>query len=873
MAVAVLMLLTLWLAPTPARAAAPTAGVSISNQASATYSDGSGVSRTVSSNVVQTTVTQVYSLLLATDGVQTATPGSVVYYPHTLTNTGNGSDKFRLTTSQTNSPAMSAIEIYADNGSGAPTGAPITSTQDITVAAGATFKFIVRGTVPTTATAGNTNTITVTATSQGDTGKTGSNTDTTTVTGNAVMQLTKSISVSSGPAGTNNIQYTLTYTNNGNSDASTVVITDILPSGMSMNGGSGLWSGTGTTALTENVTATSGTQTLKYTYDVANRKFVATINKVTVGQSGQVKFTVTVASGTAPGVLNNTASVDYATGGTPASATSTSNSVAFTVTQTADVSVGDATFAPSPAPAGTTVTTTNVVTNKGNGSDTFNITLSGSNFPAGTSFQLFKSDGTTPLVDTNNDGIIDTGPVNGNNGTYNVVVRATLPPNATGTSLQVNVVATSTLNTGVSAMGKDTLGQITAASVDLTNDAVTGSGVKGAGVSDATGGAVQVSKAADPGTTVVFTLVANNTGLAPDTYNFSVGTTVGGTTLPAGWTVEFRTAVSNSCSSTGTTVTNTGTILAGGNAFFCAVVSVPTGFAPGAKGLFFRLLSPASGAADVLQDEVVVNTVRSVALTPNGTGQTYPGGSYVYVHTLTNNGNVDEGGALSSLTPDVPATGGWSSTLYVDMNGNGALDANDTIVTGPFNLTLAKGASITVLHRVIAPSGAVPGSVYGATITVTTSKGTYTVAAPAATVATDSTTVIAGNLTLVKEQALDTNCDGTPEFVAPITTWTQATLSAKPDQCVLYRVTVTNVGAADATNVVVSDATPTFTKISTVPSIASGHADSRIVAPPLAVGATGSIKAHIGMNASDTTGGILPAGQSAVITFGVRIDK
>jgi uncharacterized repeat protein (TIGR01451 family) len=871
----VAFLLALW--GLSAHAAPPPAGASISNQASATYSDGSGVSRIVSSNLVVTSVTQVYSLMLESNGAQTATPGSVVYYPHTLTNTGNGSDAFRLTTAQTSTPALTTLEIYADNGSGAPTGAAILPTQNITVTAGATFKFIVRATVPASAVAGNTNTITVTATSQGPGAAAQSNTDVTTVTGNAVVQLTKAVSVASGPAGTANIQYTLTYTNNGNSTAAPVKISDTLPAGMSMNPNSALWSGTGATALVEGTAATSGTQSLTYSYDTSSRAFVATINQVAPGQSGQVRFTVTVAAGTAPGPLNNFATVEFGTGGTPASATNTSNTVVFTVTQAANVSFTGAAFAPSPAAAGTAVTATNVLTNTGNGTDTFNITVANVNFPPGTLFQLYKSDGTTPLVDTNGDNIVDTGPVAGNGGTYNVVLRATLPPNAlAGTNLTVTKTATSVLSGGVSAVATDTLAEIVPASVDLTNDAPAGPGVPGDGSGGSTGGTVQSSKAVNPGTTAVFTLVANNTGQAPDSYNFGVGTDVAGTALPTGWTVEFRAAVGGSCGTMGATVTSTGTIgvaVANRNATFCAVVSVPAGYPAGTQSLFFRLRSPNSGAADVVHDQVVVNAVRSITLTPNGTGQTYPGGSYMYVHTLTNNGNVDEGGAFSTLTLDVPVSAGWSSTLYVDVNGNGTFDAGDSTVTGPLTAVLAKGSSLSLLHRVIAPSGAAPASVYTATITVTTANGSYTIPAPAPAVATDSTTVIAGNLTLVKEQALDANCDGTPEFVAPITSWTQGNLSAKPDECVLYRVTVTNVGAADATNVVVSDTTPTFTTISRIPAVVSGHADSRIVPPVLAVGATGPIKAHMGATATDAQGGTLGAGQSAVITFGVRIAK
>src|ERR1700730_715107 len=99
-----------------AQATPPPAGTSIGNQASATYTDASGVSHTVTSNVVQTTVQQVASLTLTQNGAQNATAGSVAYYPHTLTNTGNGSDTFNLTTANSGGFTLSTVQIYADNG-------------------------------------------------------------------------------------------------------------------------------------------------------------------------------------------------------------------------------------------------------------------------------------------------------------------------------------------------------------------------------------------------------------------------------------------------------------------------------------------------------------------------------------------------------------------------------------------------------------------------------------------------------------------------------------------------------------------------------------------------------------------------------------
>jgi len=844
---------------TAAHAAPPPAGTSISNQASATYSDASGITRTVTSNVVQTTVQQIASLTLTANGAQNATPGSVVYYPHTLTNTGNGTDTFNLTTSNTGAFSMASVQIFADNGSGSPTGPAITSTGAL--AAGALFKYIVVATLPGTATATQTNTITVTGTSVFDNTKTQSNTDVTTATTNAVVTLTKSASVSSGAAGTA-ITYTLTYTNTGNSTATAVAITDVLPAGLTYTAGSARWSVTGATALSDSGGSSgSAPNTLTSSYTLGTKTLLVTLNQVTAGQSGTISFGVTVAGGTAPGVLNNTATTSYNNGA--ATVTGSSNTVPFTVLQTAAVTLTGATVA-GPAAPGSTVSFTNTVTNTGNGSDTFNITLSSGNFPAGTTFQLFKSDGVTPLVDTNSDGTVDTGPLAAG-ATYNVILKATLPPNATNTGAPFIIAktATSVFDPTKTASANDQLTAVANAAVDATNNLPTAVGVPGVGVFANGEGAAQVTNSLNPGASTTFTIVANNTGPSPDSYNLGASTvnTFASVTLPAGWTVSFRAdGGAGNCSTTGATITNTGTVAAGGNVVVCAVVGVPAGFAAGTTQLYFRTLSPTSNASDTLHDAVVVNAVRSITLTPNGAGQTYPGGSYVYSHTLTNTGNVLEGnGTVSTVTlAGADNQAGWTSALYYDANANGVLDATDPQISGALSAAtvlpagLAPGASITVFNKVIAPSGATPGAVDATTITVTTSNGSYVTTVPAVATAVDSTTVIAGNLTLTKAQSLDTACAGANGG----TVYAAATLSARPNQCVLYQITVTNVGSANATSVVVSDATPSYTTLSSAPATTVGT----VTGP--AVSAAGTVTATIGT---------LTPGQSAVVTFGVRI--
>src|SRR5476651_1963682 len=72
------------------------AGTPIGNQASATYTDGSAIVRTATSNVVITNVQQVGGVTLTAPSAKTASPGAQVVYSHTITNTGNGTDSFTL---------------------------------------------------------------------------------------------------------------------------------------------------------------------------------------------------------------------------------------------------------------------------------------------------------------------------------------------------------------------------------------------------------------------------------------------------------------------------------------------------------------------------------------------------------------------------------------------------------------------------------------------------------------------------------------------------------------------------------------------------------------------------------------------------------
>ena len=865
LAIAVLMV--------PTHAVAQTAaGTSIGNQASATYTDSSSVSRTATSNVVTTVVQQVASLTLTANGAKTASPGAAVFYPHTLTNTGNGSDSFTLTLAPAQSGAftLTNTHIYIDaNGDGVPDNfTDLTGTQ-VTVAPGAAnaFKFVITGTIPPSATAGQTNNFSVSATSVFDNTKAASNTDTTTATSNAVINVTKSMSSNSGAAGSGPYTVTLTYTNNGNNTATTVNISDALPAGMVYVAGSGRWSVTGATVLTDatgDVQPAAGSPHIDYS--VTANTVTAIVDQVGAGVSGQLTFQVNIAPGTAPGVLSNTATDSY-NDGSGTTVNGSSNTFNFTVRQSASVTISDTGVAANDndgtingidtinsAAQGATVSFTDIVTNTGNGTDSFNITIPSNTFPAGTVFTLYKSDGVTPLIDTNGDSVPDTGPLAAG-ASYTVIVKAALPAGATGGPFNATATATSTvvgaLNAGTNASMIDRLVAITTNTVDLTNNAALGGpGVLGVGPGPEA--SAVVTNATNPGTTTTFTLFVNNTSGASvaDSYDLlaSSTTTFGSSnTLPAGWSATFRLSNGTDCTAAnlGTVITNTGVVNGGTAKLICAVISIPNNFAAGPQAVFFQAKSPTSGALDQIHDQVTVNTIHNVTLTPNGSNQIFPGGSVVYTHNLTNNGNVAE-----SITFTAPITSdsqsGWSSVLFQDTNLNGVLDAADVAVSTATTFTLNPGQSVVMFVKVTSPAGAAVGA-----IDTTTARAGYN-----ATFATaqDQTTVIAGELRLVKAQSLDATCSG----VAGAFVQTNITAGAVPGACVIYQITATNAGTSNITNVVVSDATPAFTVYRNNPPASTTV--GTIVAP--ANGTAGTISATVGT---------LTPGQSAVVVFAVKI--
>ena len=913
--------------PGQAFAAAPAANSVIGNTATASYTDASLVARTATSNTVQTIVQQVGSFTLTADNNKFVAPGGQVVYSHTLTNTGNGSDTYTLSSAQSGADSfnLTGFAIYADaDGNGVADNAvdlSLPGNNTVTLASGGTFKFVVVGSAPGTVVATNTAVTTVTATSAFN-AATDTDTDTATVTADAVIAVTKSASVITGPIGTV-IEYTLTYTNTGNNTATNVTITDAIPQGVGTGGlkyiaGTGVWSGT-VAALTDlNAENQSG-----ITYEVTGTAPTQTVNIViaSVGAnvSGTVKFQVKVddqptlvdGNGVAkPGILTNVAEFDYNNGTTNITNQPT-NSVDFLVTQTAAVAANDnptnnsADGSPiqgatldtvEVASAGQgTVSFDNYIWNNGNGTDTFNITYANagvSGFPVGTSFQLFQADGVNVLQDTNSDGVPDTGAL-ASGASYKVVLKATLPANATGSNFNVVKRATSVVDPTKTDTVTDNLAAITVNVVDLSNNILPAQSGLGAGAGNTAGnpttglplnGGAWTTPAINPGSSTTFTLLIENKVGAADNYNLSADSDSGFSplNLPAGWTVTFRNDGGvGDCSTTGATITNTGTINAGANKLVCAVVTVPTTQVPvTAQAIYFRALSPVTGAGDTKLDAVTVNTYRNLQMTSDNTGQVFPGGTVAYTHIITNNGNVTEGsasGELSFTGVNSLAGTGFTTTFYLDINNDGDRTGDPVIGTTPgvndfaFLSTgttgyanalagLAPGESIRIFTLVFAPASATPGTTDAATITADVSGTINSIAAPTDPVNTDTTNVIGGQIRLDKTQALDADCNGSADVGYAV-----ANINALPGACIMYRITATNEGVSNVTGVTINDATPAFTKMIKTPTYLTDPTSSTggAVTSP-ADGASGAIS---------TVFGTMTGSQVEKLEFSVKIDN
>ncbi|MEO9970249.1 MAG: hypothetical protein ABJG15_10605 [Hyphomonadaceae bacterium] len=911
---------TVALAVGAALAEPPPADTVIGNQAAATYTSN-GEEVTVQSNLVETIVNEVFGLELSASQTLNGAPGGFTFFPHTLTNNGNTDDVFSLLIDET--PAgddfsLTDIAIFLDaDQDGVPDNAtPITLTPAIL--AGESLGLVVRATIPASASATESSDFVLTATSEGSTApgetpQTASNTDTVDITTDGILTLNKDQSLLNDADGNgvisigDTIEVNLEYTNTGIGDATNIVIEDILPSTnndgdpitLTYVPGSGVWSDAPSTVLTDasgDVDAVNGSGVeLDFSF-AGPLTITAALDAVPAGRSGSIQFNYVVTAAPEGGIENiatvatSTQTQTPSNGSTvtvaPAAALTFADAAGLTATpasgtdgagnlDTADLSANDADATLNDVVtntdtvfAGGSINFDFVLSNLGNGLDTFSLSVPANSFPVGTRFDLVAADGATPLV--GDEVTLAEGE------SVHVQLVATLPGDAPATVAPAGFAATlsAVSQTDPSTSNETTAlfnGAVETASIDLANTSggAPSTGIGTGNIDDA--GDPFETLALNPGEEVSFPLqITVPAGSPANTFELSTGP------LPEGWVATF-------IGPDGQPIQNTGALIptdtTDATFNYSVVISVPEGAGPLEQPFEIIATSPTNGATDSLINAVSVNEIVDLELLSSATIQAAPGGVAVIAHTLTNLGNSDVTAGDINLGDTDPFTDeGFTAAIFFDANDNGILDAGDPVVTNISELTgpdgvagLSPDETARIFVRVQVPSTAIFGIQETGDVsigdTLTTATGSVTDQDLTNNSLLDTVTVISGDISFTKEQAVDENCDGTPE-----TAFSQASQPADPGDCLVYQIRADNTGFTDATDVVIRDTTPAFTSIEdcsgncTASFVLNGTAATLPVLP--ADEGTGLVA-----TSSSASGVVLTPGQSAEVRFTVQIDE
>ncbi|MEG0029505.1 isopeptide-forming domain-containing fimbrial protein [Acinetobacter sp.] len=821
----------------------PQPGSYISNVASGDYTDEMGNVLLVNSNPVALEVQKTYSLTLVQNQNQYGVVGGAVNLPHVLTNTGNTADRYTLglVQSSTDNFDLSNVKVYADRDqNGLPDNTEDLLVGSIELNAGQSLAVVIVGSIPINVSFNQLSSLDLKAVSQQNATLSAQVTDTIRVVDDAVISLVKAQSASEGNIG-DLITYTLTYRNTGTATRR-VVLQDVLDDSLEYVSGSAVWNQNSTALTDANDTEGSANTGISYQLKPDGKSLEASITAVAPLTSGTLAFKAKVKQGAVNKIPNTAGFVQYDTDNTTVKLSSFSNTVIYNLAAVYGVVLNNKSSSatnlgnPNSSPdnlvvqaslkPGQEVFFNNYVWNIGNTTDTYNLSYSSSNLPSCAKVNFYTQDGKTLLTDTNGDGKVDTGSIsNAAVKQIQVGVSASTGCTSSVSNINIDVVATSIASSTASDPIRNQITVLTAASSssDLYNADQSGLGV---GIVDNAGQPLRTVKVTSG--KAVFPLVAKNNSTQANNYNLyasfsAIDVTNIALTAKTGFSVKFYEGDA-SCQTVGKQITNTGTLGAGASKTYCAVIDVDASQQNFTTPIWFAIQSPVNQQADSIKNQIESNVARLVALTNDQQGQVSVGGTIVYAHTLKNLGNMAEGanaGSQVNLKVVPLRNDGFVYTLYYDANKNGQIDSADQIIGATTSLNQLLGsagllaqADIQLLLKVQAAPSATEGVVSQADIVVEVSdfNGIHLDNLKN----TDVTTVATGHLQLVKTQAANSSC--TTTNLAALSYSTQL-VSVKPNQCVVYKLTLKNDGGSVVKNVQFNDVVPAYTSIVGTPVI------------------------------------------------------
>jgi len=853
-------------------------GAEIVNQATINFQDETGITHTTTTNIVVLTIRQVYSATLYGDQTLSGISGKTVSFFHTVQNTGNGSDIYciALNNINTDSGDFSQIRLFNDlNNNGRVdefdpmiASTKITNTATLTLYAEQTANMIVLCDLPNTSTEDQTyelmltikakqGTSTCQDNSVTDIGKNfdasnDTNHDKVIITNQAILSVTKESIYHSNGDGVfdDTIAYKVIIQNQGSRPARDIIITDLLPQFTSYQMNS--------IQTIHDFIATPDVDDGANGYDGS----IPTHDGNTPGQiSGEIDYLAVDATvsftyildidDTAIGgtVLDNSIKIqgDLDDNHDTIEPEVISNKVSHAVQKTYAVQITDTGINAGQyvnnggdddsilndqqyvdqVNQGETVLFTHQITNHGNSIDTFSLTILNSTFPENTVFQFRYANYSNLLLDTNSDGIPDTGVLDPNE-TLIICVTAVLPNTRSGIGPFVATINVQSINDqSAQDTSQDHLGAIICGCVDIANTA-SATGFHSEINADPANQMTTIKPITQNGL-ITFDLYVANEGQLKDQYQISTWMDASATVpVPNIWQISYFTEA-------GEILSATPPIQPGDTFHFKAQIKLPLDLSPQLIPIFFKVYSILSNTWDIKQDGIQISLLENIRMTPDNENTVTPGGSVEYVHTIQNIGNASIAVSMAVLSQSLMS---HSLLLPQLFSGNEVssyktitnYSVGDSVVifdysdnqwriislvsddSGGVAVPLEPKDSVRFKVRVLSPTSVsetsidilvVQASVVGGTATATN---------------TDRTIAASSQLQIIKAGAKDSDCSSD---IHSIDSFVGAQFYANPGECIIWQLIVVNSGSETVCQITLFDKAPAFTFIHDAPVIYS----------------------------------------------------
>ena len=706
------------------------ADIILENSAVLRYDGGS-----VTSNAVRVTVSQAGSAgvsLAPTAATLTGAAGQTLYFPATVTNTGNAAGSFSVSLASQHSWSRNVYR--DDNSDGIHQSTEQTVISSISnLAVGAAYRLFAAVTLPAGTADGTQDALTLIVTDTGN----------STVSANAsytaqVQSGSPSPSVSISPTSatmsnvpTQTIYFPFAVTN-------TRGATDSFS--LSINSQSG-WprnihvdsNGDGIHQSTEGTTSSTGSMAAG-----ATLRFFAAVN-IPAGAAGGTQDTVTVKANCSSDA-SVSATVNYT-----AQVQGSQSSARVTISPTSQQLTGS---------AGQTLYFPVAITNSGSASDSISLSVASQHGWATIFYRDDNGDGihqSTENVAATSTGALVAG------ATFRCFAALGVPAGASGgTQDAVTVTARSGVDSTVSATASYTaqvaVSQTSGVSISPTS----------ATMSNA------------PSQTIYFPFAVTNSGGATDSFSLSINSQLG---WPRNIHVDSNGDGIHQ-STEGTTTTSTGSMAPGATLRFFAAVNIPAGAAAGTQDtVTVKAVSAANASVSATVNytaQVAGSQTPGVSISPTSASlSNVPTQTIYFPFAVTNNT-----GATDSFTLSINSQLGWPRNIHVDSNGDGIHQRTEGTTTSTGSM--APGATRRFFAAVNIPAGAASGTRDTVTVKAVSRANTKL----AATVYYTATVATAGSYSMQAEMS------SSAVTLSP----TEALVSTSPGSTTYISATVTNHG-------------------------------------------------------------------------------